>query len=127
MTERLRVDWGFVALTAVIFGVPWLVHAVGVDARNLGWQLAALATFGLVIRLIGWFHDTPTGMRMMAVLLVVSLILGAAGQYIASNNGSPQSWVTYALISQRLACIGAAIYWPRGTDTRISPFVRLRA
>lgn len=124
MSEKLYVDWRFVGLTVLILGAPLALRQLDIDPRFIGWQLAALAAFGLTVRLVGWFRVTPTGMRMMAFLLIITLLLSAIGQYFATKNGSPITWVTYALISQRLACIGVALYWPRWTDTKTSPFLR---
>lgn len=124
---RYRVHWIAVAILALIVGAPFVLYAADIDPRPIGWQLAALAFGGLLFRLISEFEETPTGMRVAATILLITLALAGIAQYLAANNGSPTEWVTYALVSQRLLCIVFAIYWPRWTDTKVSPFVREKA
>ena len=122
------IDWKFFLLTVGVLAAPGLAYLVDVDPRYVGWNLAALAAALLFWRLIGWFGVTPTGMRMLAAAMIVSLGLGAWGQYLVGSMDQhvPNTIVTYLLISQRLMCIGIGLYWTRWTETTKSPFVRER-
>jgi hypothetical protein len=123
---KYRIDWIFFILTVGIFVVPLAIYLTPLDPRFIGWTLAALAAAGMSWRLIGWFDVTPTGMRMLAFILIITLCLSAWGQWMAGDRHFPLTPVSYLLISQRLMCIGAAIYWTRWTSTTTSPFVRER-
>jgi hypothetical protein len=121
----VKIDWKFVALfLACTFA--WLpFYAFGWNPRAAGWIFAALGAFGLMLRLVAEFNETPAGMRIACSLLLIGTGMRAwAQRNVVDNPNVPITWVSYGYISLSVMCIVFALYWPRWTDTKVSPFVR---
>lgn len=108
-----------VGFTIAMFG---LVIQADDTPRAINAAAGMLACLLLLFQLVRYWPETPTLVHALGILLIASVMLGAAATSVNAMRDAPANPILWVVLAHRLACVVVALAW---SHLATAPYRRL--